>query len=638
MSKDVAPYGSWCSPITAETLARGSVTLAEPSLGTPGLSWVESRPLEGGRQVVVRASLDGSRRADAIPDGFSARTRVHEYGGGVYTLHGDALFFSNDKDGRVYRVEDGGAPCALSPEPAQPRSLRYADFDVAPDGSRVFCVRESHEGGGEPVNEVVSLAAGGGEPVDEVVSLAAGGGGDPTVVATGHDFYAAPRVSPDGTRLAWIAWDHPRMPWDGTELWTSGLDGSDAQLVAGGPEESVVHPAWSPAGVLHWVSDRSGWWNLYRDGEPLHPADAEFGAPLWIFGQSTYAFLDDGRIACAWSSRAFCHLGLLDPETGVLEELEVSHTPSFRGATLRSDGRRVAYVGASPTRAPAVVVVDTADGALTVVAQSAGDEPDPRRLSVPEAIEFPSSGRTAHALFYAPRNDDFEAPAGERPPLIVLSHGGPTAQAEPALDLRTQFWTSRGFAVVDVNYGGSTGYGRAYRELLRGQWGVVDLEDCTEAALHLARTGRADSARLAIRGGSAGGYTTLCALCFTDAFHVGASYFGVADIEALFSDTHKFESQYEYALVPPEKARERSPIHYVDRISAPVILFQGLEDPVVPPAQSERIAAALAERGVDYELHEYEGESHGFRKAETIIHSLESELAFYRRVLAITLA
>jgi dipeptidyl aminopeptidase/acylaminoacyl peptidase len=619
MQKEVARYGTWRSPITAETLARGSVTLAEPSLGTAGVYWVESRPLEAGRQVVVRASPVGSGRADAIPDGFSARTRVHEYGGGVYALHGETLFFSNDRDGRVYRVQDGGAPRALTPEPAEPRSLRYADFDFTADGSHLFCVRESHEGGGEPVNEIVSLTAGGGE--------------DPTVVASGHDFYAAPRVSPDGRRLAWIAWDHPRMPWDGTELWTSALDGTDAQLVAGGLEESVVQPAWSPAGALHWASDRTGWWNLYRDGEPLHPAEAEFAGPLWVLGQSSYAFLDDGRIACAWSSRAFGHLGVLDPETGELDELDVSLPPTFRAARLDSDGRRVAYVGASPTRAPAVVVVDTADGTLAVAATSIEDEPDPGHLSMPEAIEFPSDGRTAHALFYPPSNRDFEAPADERPPLIVLSHGGPTAQAEPGLDLRTQFWTSRGFAVVDVNYGGSTGYGREYRELLRGQWGVVDLEDCTEAALHLSRTGRADGARLAIRGGSAGGYTTLCALCFTDAFHVGASYYGVADIEALFSDTHKFESRYELALVPPEKMRERSPIHFVDRISAPVILFQGLDDPVVPPAQSERIAEALEERGVDYELHEYEGESHGFRRAETIVDSLEFELAFYGRVL-----
>jgi dipeptidyl aminopeptidase/acylaminoacyl peptidase len=324
---------------------------------------------------------------------------------------------------------------------------------------------------------------------------------------------------------------------------------------------------------------------------------------------------------------------VLDPETGELEELDVSHAPTFRAAQLRSDGRRVAYVGASPTRAPAVVVVDTADGALTVVARSTEDEPDPGYLSVPEAIEFPSGGRTAHALFYPPRNRDFEAPDDERPPLIVLSHGGPTSQAEPALDLRTQFWTSRGFAVVDVNYGGSTGYGRAYRELLRGQWGVVDLEDCTEAALHLARAGSADGERLAIRGGSAGGYTTLCALAFTDAFDAGASYYGVADIEALFGDTHKFESRYDYALVPPEKARERSPIHFVDRITAPVIVFQGLDDPVVPPAQAQLIVDALAERGVEHEYHAYEGESHGFRKAETIIDSLQSELRFYGRVL-----
>jgi dipeptidyl aminopeptidase/acylaminoacyl peptidase len=619
MPTRAAPYGTWTSPITAESIARGSVTLAEPGLATGAVWWIESRPLEGGRQAIVRAAIDGGERVDAIPQGFSARTRVHEYGGGAYVADGDSVFFSNDEDGRVYRVDPREAPRAITPEPPEPRALRYADFAAAPDGRRIYCVRELHTGDGEPVNEIVSFAA--------------DGEGEPVVVATGHDFYAAPRPRPDGGGLAWISWDHPRMPWDGTELWTAAPDGSDARLVTGGPSESIVQPAWSPGGVLHWISDRSGWWNLYRDGEPLHPAEAEFGAPLWVFGQSSYAFLDDGRIACAWTSRAFGHLGLLDPETGALEELEVARRPTFRATRVVSDGRRVAYIGASPTLAPAIVVVDTDDGSEHVIAEASSDVPDAGYLSEPEAIEFPSSGRTAHALLYPPRNRDFQAPAGEQPPLIVLSHGGPTSQAEPTLDLRTQFWTSRGFAVVDVNYGGSTGYGREYRELLRGQWGVVDLEDCTEAALHLAREGRVDGGRLAIAGGSAGGYTTLCGLCFTDAFHVGASYYGVADIEALFSDTHKFESQYEYELVPPDKARERSPIHYVDRISAPVILFQGLDDPVVPPAQSRRIAEALAERGIEYELHEYEGESHGFRKAETIIDSLESELAFYGRVL-----
>jgi dipeptidyl aminopeptidase/acylaminoacyl peptidase len=346
-----------------------------------------------------------------------------------------------------------------------------------------------------------------------------------------------------------------------------------------------------------------------------------------------YAFLDDGRIACAWSSAAFPHLGLLDTSTGTMDELQPERLPQLRAPRLRSDGRRLVYVGASPTLDAAVVMLDAQTRDLDVVASASETEVDPRYLSEPQPLEFASRGRTSHALYYPPRNDDFAAPQEELPPLLVLSHGGPTAQTEPALDLLTQFWTSRGIAVVDVNYGGSTGYGREYRELLRGEWGVVDLEDCTEAALHLARDGLADGNRLAISGGSAGGYTTLCALVFTDDFDVGASYYGVADIEALFSDTHKFESQYEFALVPPEKAYERSPIHFVDRISAPVIILQGLDDPVVPPAQAEVIVAALKERGIEHEYHAYEGEAHGFRKAETIIDALEAELRFYGRVL-----
>jgi dipeptidyl aminopeptidase/acylaminoacyl peptidase len=341
-----------------------------------------------------------------------------------------------------------------------------------------------------------------------------------------------------------------------------------------------------------------------------------------------YAFLDDGRIACAWSKDAFPHLGVLDD--GSMRELHPQRLPALRAACIRTDGRRLAYVGAAPALVQAIVVLDGDDE--HVIAQ-AGDDPDPRYVSEPRPLDYPSHDRTAHALYYPPRNDDYEPPGGERPPLIVLSHGGPTAQVEPALDLRTQFWTSRGFAVVDVNYGGSTGYGRAYRELLRGQWGVVDLEDCTEAALHLAREGEVDDNRLVIRGGSAGGYTTLCALVFTDEFDAGASYFGVADIEVLMQDTHKFESRYEQSLVPADKARERSPIHFVDRITAPVIVFQGLDDAVVPPAQSELIVAALGERGIEHEYHAYEGEAHGFRKAETIIDSLEAELRFYGRIL-----
>jgi dipeptidyl aminopeptidase/acylaminoacyl peptidase len=578
------------------------VTLAEPTLGGGSVWWVEGRPLEEGRQVLVR---DG---VDALGEGFSARTRVHEYGGGAYVVIGDKVVFSNDEDGRVYVDSE-----PITPEPSAPRSLRYADF-VAHDG-RIWCVRESHEGDGEPVNEIVSFSL--------------DGRGEPTVVASGHDFYAAPRISPDGSRLVWLTWDHPRMPWDGTELWVAALDGSGADRVAGGPEEAIVNPEWSPDGRLHWVSDLSGWWNLYREGEPLYPARAEFAMPLWELGQTSYVFMDDGRIACAWSSRGFPHLGLLDPSSGAMEELKPEYPPRLRSLRITGDGRRLAYEGASPAHAPAIVLFDPASGALDVVRRAVDDEPDAGFVCVAEPIEFDG----AHALFYPPRNADFEGPDGGAPPLIVMSHGGPTAQAEPALELATQFWTSRGFAVVDVNYGGSTGYGRAYRELLRGQWGVVDLRDCTAAAQFLTREGRVDGKRLAIRGGSAGGYTTLCALVFGDGFNVGASYYGVADLEPLFAETHKFESHYDQALIPRDKLAERSPINFIDQLTVPVIVFQGLDDPVVPPAQAERIVAALRERGIDHEYRAYKGESHGFRKAETLVDGLEVELAFYRRVL-----
>jgi dipeptidyl aminopeptidase/acylaminoacyl peptidase len=623
MPREIAPYGSWSSPITAEAIARGSVGLSGPELANGAVWWIESRPAEGGRLVIVRAELDGSGRADVIPADFSARTRVHEYGGVAYLVHGDAVLFSNDDDGRLYRVGvgigPGGQPEPVTPEPPAPRAIRYADGDAAPGSELTYWVRETHRDEGEPVNEIVAVAAQGGEPL---------------VVATGADFYAAPRVSPDGTRLAFLSWDHPRMPWDGTELWEMPIGGGEPRLVAGGPEVSVVSPAWSPDGVLHYSSDETGWWNLYGEGAPLHPAEAEFGAPLWVFGQSTFAFLDNGLIACTWTSGGFPNVGLLDPATGELEEREPTHVPDFRSPRIRTDGQHVAWVGASPEREDAVVVVDPDASRLAVIATSAGQEPDAGYVSQPEPVEFESHGRTAHALFYPPRNADFEAPPGELPPLLVQIHGGPTSQAQPGLSLETLFWTTRGFAVVDVNYGGSTGYGRAYRELLRGQWGVVDLQDCTEAALYLGRAGRADPDQLGIRGGSAGGYTSLCALTFTDAFDAGASYFGVADINALLHETHKFESRYMYALVPPDKADERSPINAVDRISAPVIIFQGLEDAVVPPAQAELIVEALKKRGIEHEYHAYEGEGHGFRKAETIINAMNAELAFYRRVLS----
>jgi dipeptidyl aminopeptidase/acylaminoacyl peptidase len=625
-----APYGSWQSPITAALLAEGAVGLADPEPTAEGVYWIEQRPAEGGRYVVVRRTPEGET-SDVTPPGFSARTRVHEYGGGARFLHGETVFFANFDDQRLYRQDAGSAPRPITPEPQTPAALRYADGRLTPDGRLIICVRESHR------DEVV---------VNELVALPPDGSTEPRVLASGSDFYSFPRVSPDGRTLAWTCWDHPRMPWDGTELWVAELSAEGALgeplLVAGGPLESVFQPAWSPDGVLHFVSDRSGWWNLYRRGgtadEALAPMEAEFAVPQWIFGLSTYAFLPDGAIGCAYGSEGMGRLGLLRPGQGRVEDLETSHVPAGL-PTLRSHGSQLTFVGASATEARAVVSLDVESGALEVLARSLEQPIDPAYISIPRSLEFPTDGGlSAHALFYSPRNDDVEPPPGERPPLLVVSHGGPTAQAESALDPEIQFWTSRGFAVVDVNYGGSTGYGREYRERLRGRWGEVDTADCLNAARHLAEAGEVDGQRLAIRGGSAGGYTTLCALAFHDLFDAGASYYGVADAELLAKDTHKFESRYLDGLIGPYPQaaavyRERSPIHAADRISCPVILFQGLEDEIVPPSQAEKMITALERNGIPYAYLAFEGEQHGFRRAETIQRTLESELYFYSRIL-----
>jgi dipeptidyl aminopeptidase/acylaminoacyl peptidase len=632
-----APFGSWASPISAELVAAGGVSLDEVRVGGDGVHWVEGRPLEDGRQVICRAvpGPEGRAPGDLIPAGFNARTRVHEYGGGSYATHGDALFFSNFADQRLYRQDAGADPRPITPEPPSPAAHRYADACPTPDGRSLVCVRERHQDG-EVANELVAVPAGGGPPV---------------VLAFGRDFYASPRVSPDGRRLAWLEWDHPNMPWDGTELKTAGLLEDrlvgDPVTVAGGPQESVFQPEWSPDGVLHLVSDRSGWWNLYRVGaggrlQALAPMEEEFGHPHWVFGMSTYAFLPGGRIACIHGRGPLQRLGILD-EDGSLTDLELPFT-AFYPPHLRAFGARLACLAGSPTRAAAVVVIDPAGGDVQVLRSSEDRELDPGYLSVPEPIEFPTEGgRTAHALYYPPANRDFRGPDGERPPLVVASHGGPTSGIVSGLHVGYQFFTSRGFAVVDVDYGGSTGYGRAYRQRLDGQWGIVDVDDCVAAARHLAGQGRADPSRLAIRGGSAGGYTPQCALSFRDAFAAGASYYGVADAAALARDTHKFESRYLDRLIGPwpeaeELYRQRSPIHFTDRLSCPVILLQGLEDEVVPPAQAEMMAAALDAKGIPHAYLAFPGEQHGFRQAGHIRRALEAELYFYGRVFGFDLA
>lgn len=618
-----APYGSWRSPITAEVVARGGVGLSYPFPVGDEVWWQESRPAEGGRVALVR-SLHGGGHEDVTPPDFYARTLVHEYGGCAWLPHDGGALTCRYEDQRVYRIELAQEPLPITPE----GPWRYADMRTLPGTHTVVAVRESHAGDGEAVNELVAF------PAD--------GSADPVVIAGGQDFYAFPRPSPDGTRLAWTSWDHPDMPWDSTVLWVADVAAggtlSGETVLAGGPEESIWQPEWSPDGVLHYVSDRTDWWNLYSEGDdaPLVAMDAEFGAPQWVLGDATYAFLENGAVVAAYVQSGRWNLGVI--EQGSLRDLGLPYSAFGWNPALRASGGRVVFAASTPTEDRAVVSLEVASGECTVVRRSSEAAPDPASVSEPTTIEFPTAGGlSAHALYYPPRNAAFEGPEGDLPPLIVASHGGPTGQVFPEYDPEIQFWTTRGFGVVDVNYGGSTGYGRRYRQRLNGQWGVVDTQDCIAAARHLAGQGEVDGERLAIHGGSAGGYTTLCALVFHDDFTAGASYYGVADAEALAQDTHKFESRYLDRLIGPypetaELWRRRSPIHYVDRLNCPVILLQGLEDEVVPPSQAEQMAAALEAKGIPYAYLAFEGEQHGFRKAENIERATEAELYFYGRI------
>ena len=633
--KTVAAFGTWSSPISAEMVAEAGVRLSAPWLEDGVLWWLEGRAAERGRVVLVRRDPDGTT-SDAVPGDFNVRTSVHEYGGGAYCVRGGVAFCSNFDDQRLYRVDPEGAPVPITPEVAN-RRHRFADGCVTPDGSLWIGVRERHaesDRARDVVNELVAV------PTD--------GASEPRVIAEGRDFYSNPRISADGSRLCFLAWDLPWMPWDGCELHVARL-GSEGQLsglehLAGTDgEESIWEPEWSPDGDLVFASDRSGWWNLerIRNGArtPLHPAEAEFGYPAWVFGTRSFAFLGDGRIACGFEDAGFTRFGILDAESGELEPLDVG-LDSWRSPYVSAEGAQVVILAGSPTMPTRIVRFDLDTGGVEALRTSLELDLPTGLLSVPVAIDFPTEGGlTAHALFYAPTNPEFETPHGEAPPLIVMSHGGPTDAANPTYDVGIQFWTSRGFAVVDVDYGGSTGYGRAYRERLNGQWGVVDLQDCVNAARYLVDEGKADPSRLLITGGSAGGYTTICALTFTDDFAAGATYFGIADLEQFGGgETHKFELQYEHTLIGPypERAdlyKARSPIHFTDRITTPMLVLQGTDDRVVPPSQAELIVGALRERGVPHAYLLYEGEGHGFRKAENIAGSLEAELSFYAQVL-----
>ena len=624
-----SPYGSWKSPITADLVAGGEIGLEQIRIDGDDIYWIERRAHEGGRKVLVRRSGDGTI-ADITPAGFNARTRVHEYGGGDYAVSNGTIIFSNFTDQQLYRQQLGSEPTPLTP-----KNARYADGQIDRQRNLLFCVREDHSNPNETINTLVRVDLGNGD---------AG-----KIVASGNDFYSSLRLSPDGFSLAWLSWNHPNMPWDGTELWVGKLsdDGAvtEKEKIAGGVDESIFQPEWSPDGTLYFVSDRTGWWNLYcrreRHVEALCPTEAEFGQPQWVFGTSLYAFASERRIVCTYAQNGRDYLATLDTDTRKLETIDLPFTTISQ---TRAAGHRVVFIGASAADTNSIVSLDLLTKSFEILRRSRETAVDDGYIATAQSIEFPTEkGLTAHGYFYAPRNCDYTAPAHEKPPLLVMSHGGPTSSSSSSLKYSIQYWTSRGIAVLDVNYGGSSGYGRAYRERLNGQWGIVDVDDCVNGARNLVERGEVDGNRLAIRGGSAGGYTTLCALTFRNTFKAGASHYGISDLEALAKDTHKFESRYLDGLIGayPERRDlyiERSPIHFTDWLNCPMIIFQGLEDKVVPPNQAEKMVEAVRAKKLPVAYLTFEGEQHGFRKAENIKRVLEAELYFYSKIFAFQLA
>lgn len=639
MNTQIQAYGSWESPITPQYIVEKAIGLGNLVVDGQDLYWTELRPQEKGRYAVVGKNAEAE---DLLPKSFNARTRVHEYGGAPFIVDQGTIYFSNFDDQKLYRMEPGKDPEQLTTN----SNYYYANAVIDSSRNHLYCIREDHSGE---------------EVINTIVRIDLSNPSDGEVVVSGSDFYSTPCISADGKRFAYLSWDHPNMPWDHTSLWVCDIDMEGnlgpAKKVAGHEGESIFQPRFAPSGKLHFVSDISGFWNLYRleenvqipansersgvfnqfkpEGDvqvPLCAKDAEFGLPGWVFGTSTYDFYQD-KIICTYMEDGKEHLAFL--EDGNLSEI---NTPYMTFKEIQSNGESIFFIGGSPERPSTLVEYNPSTFKFTMLKRSKANAPDAAYISIPEVLEFPGyEGKKTYALYYAPKNPNYTGPQDEKPPLIVKSHGGPTSHVTPTMNLEIQFWTSRGFAVVDVNYGGSTGYGREYRERLKGMWGIVDVEDCTAAALYLAEQGLVDRNRLAIKGGSAGGYTTLAALTFKDVFHAGASYFGVSDIGALANDTHKFESRYFDGLIGPYPERKdlydaRSPIMHTDKLSGAVILLQGDEDKIVPPDQSERMFEALKEKGFPTAYILFKKEQHGFRAAENIIKAIESEYYFYSQI------
>jgi dipeptidyl aminopeptidase/acylaminoacyl peptidase len=626
--RTVAPYGSWRSTIAPASLVTGFVRLAEARWDGDDLLWLEGRPEDGGRATLVRLRPGGAPE-DVSPPGVNVRTRVHEYGGGAYLAADGLVIVSDFATGRLLRVEPDRSAEPLTPE----GPYRYADLAIDAGRARLVAVREDHAGPGACTNTIVAIPLYGSAAADPAAVR---------VLVSGSDFVSSPRVSADGSRLAWLRWDHPNLPWDGMECVVADLDGDGMPgaggVVAGDASTWTTQPRWLPDGSLAVATEPGEWLGLHHwDGERLAPltADvaAEFAGPDWVFGLSSVAVAGDGSLVAVGRGGGRDRIYLVDPAgSGEPVALDLPFT-SVTDLAVR-DGEAAAIV-ASPTMFRSLVRIDLASGAWTVVRRSSSLELDPAVVSVGEPVEFPTTGdRTAHGILYRPTNPAFRAPAGELPPLVVTSHGGPTSAAFTGLALPIQLLTSRGIAVLDVDYGGSTGYGKSYRKRLEGSWGICDVDDCVAGALEMARRGEADPDRLAIEGGSASGYTTLCALAFRDVFRAGVSYFGLGNLEAFVAETHKFESRYLERLVGPYPAdvatyRERSPILHAEGFSCPVLVLQGLDDHVVPPSEAERIVAALAAKGIPHVYLPFEGEDHGFRQAANIVRAAQAELAFY---------
>ena len=636
-----APYGSWKSPLTPELITRAAPGLDQPQYDGDTLYWLESRPWEGGRNVVMRQQASGAID-DALPAPLGAHSRVHEYGGAPYLVADNVLYFCLDADQRIYRLvlannkENGKESSKALPEPLTPedRTLRFADFCLDSRNQQLLCVCEQHiEGSHEPVNTLVAVPLNGCQHI--------------STIASGADFYSNPRLSPDGKQLSWLCWRHPQMPWDGTELWLADWSDNTAnnpRCVAGGNNESIAQPRWSPQNELFFVSDRTNWWNLYKlssDGTAtaVCTKDAEFATPQWVFGMSSYGFIDAQTIACCYTENSRWQLATVNLSDGTLQNIANDYSDI---SAIHCHNGNTVFIGGSPQSAPQLAQLKN-DQIHTVYGDSTLPF-DKSYLSLPTAISYPTSaGNTAHGIYYPPCNPDYQPVENELPPLIVMCHGGPTAAAGTALNFKAQFWASRGFAVLDVNYRGSTGYGRQYRDALKGNWGLVDVDDVVCGARYLAEQNRVDGQRMAIRGGSAGGYTVLAALTFHNIFEAGASLYGIGDLEMLVADTHKFEARYMDQLIGPYPEKKsvyvaRSPIHHIEQLNSPVIFLQGLDDKVVPPNQAETMIAALNKARIPTAYVPFTGEGHGFRKAENIIRAYQAELYFYSQIFGFELA